>query len=220
MTDQIVALVPVREGSERIKSKNFINFNGGKSLLEIKIQQLKKNKKFSKIYISSDSDRARKIAKEHGVDFLLRDKLMCKKETRWSDVVEYIMDTIPGNPIVTWTLATAPLFSRFDKAIDTFLENVGKYDSLVGVLPKKSFIINEYGQGINFNPGVWHPYSQQLKTHYEVTGSTYIGQKSNMKKWHYWFGINPYLFEVTKIESIDVDTQEDFNLAKRIYDIK
>ena len=41
-----------------------------------------------------------------------------------------------------------------------------------------------------------------------------------MKKWHYWFGINPYLFEVTKIESIDVDTQEDFNLAKRIYDIK
>ena len=103
----------------------------------------------------------------------------------------------------------------------SFLDNHIKCgDSLVGVLPKKTFLVNEYGRGINFNPGPWHPYSQQLKTHYEVTGSVYIGHKMDMKKWHYWFGVNPYLFEVTKIESIDVDTQEDFNLAKKIYEVK
>ena len=43
MTEQheIVALIPVREGSERVKGKNFIPFCEGKSLLEIKINTLK-----------------------------------------------------------------------------------------------------------------------------------------------------------------------------------
>ena len=55
MTKKIVALVPIREGSERIKSKNFIEFYNGMSLLDIKITQLKKSNKFDKIYLSSDS---------------------------------------------------------------------------------------------------------------------------------------------------------------------
>ena len=44
MTEQqdIVALIPVREGSQRVKGKNFIPFYEGESLLEIKINALKK----------------------------------------------------------------------------------------------------------------------------------------------------------------------------------
>ena len=61
MTEQqeIVALIPVREGSQRVKGKNFIPFCNGKSLLEIKINALKEADCFDHIYVSNDSNRVR-----------------------------------------------------------------------------------------------------------------------------------------------------------------
>ena len=38
---KIVAIIPIRKNSRRIKNKNFINFFKGNSLLETKIKQLK-----------------------------------------------------------------------------------------------------------------------------------------------------------------------------------
>jgi len=213
----IVALIPIREGSERIRDKNFVQFADGKSLLEIKINHLKQAKCFDRIYISSDSDRAKQIAKENGIDFLERAIEMCQSSVIWADAVEHIMNTIPGNPIVIWALATSPLFNRYTNAVEDFLAHK-ENDSLIAVLPKKSFFINKFGRGINYNPGYWHPYSQELETYYEVTGACYIGRKSDMLKWRYWFGIKPYLFEVSETEAIDVDTLEQFKLAQKLHD--
>ena len=213
----IVALIPVREGSQRVKNKNFIDFAGRRSLLDIKIDDLKQAGCFDRIYISSDSDRAKQIAKENGIDFLERATEMCQSSVIWADVVEHIMSTIPGNPIVIWALATSPLFKRYTNAVEDFLAHK-ENDSLVAVLPHKSFFINKFGRGINYNPGYWHPYSQELETYYEVTGACYIGRKSDMLKWKYWFGIKPYLFEVSETEAIDVDTLEQFKFAQKLHD--
>ena len=212
----IVALIPIREGSERIKNKNFVEFSGGQSLLEIKIDHLKQAGCFDRIYVSSDSDKAREIAVNKGVDFLERAKEMCQSSVIWPDVVEHIISTIPGNPIVTWSLVTSPLFKRYANAVKDFFSHK-ENDSLVAVLPKKSFFINKFGRGINYNPGYWHPYSQELETYYEVTGASYIGLKSDMLKWGYWFGIKPYLFEVSETEAIDVDTLEQFKVAQKLH---
>ena len=69
MKSNIVAVIPIRKNSQRIKNKNFINFYKGKSLLEIKIEQLKKIKEIDQIVISSDSPKAEKIAKKHKIFF-------------------------------------------------------------------------------------------------------------------------------------------------------
>ena len=217
MKNKIVALVPVREGSERVKDKNFKSFVNEKSLLELKIDHLRQSNCFDHIYVSSDSERVKEIAIDNGVEFLPRASEMCQSHVLWADVVEHIMGTIPGDPIVTWALTTSPLFRDYPKALKIFSDCGGEYDSLVSVLPKNSFFLNKFGKGINYNPGYWHPYSQQLETYYEVTGACYIGRKSDMAKWKYWFGIKPYLFEVSFRESIDVDTPDDFQFAQDIY---
>ena len=219
MTEQqdIVALIPVREGSQRVKGKNFIPFYEGESLLEIKINALKKADCFDHIYVSSDSERARNLAKDNGVEFLLRAKKMCQADVIWSNVVEHIMETIPGNPLVSWALATSPMFYNHKGTVDKFLEVQGKYDSLVAVEKKKTFFLNGHGRGVNFNPGHWHPYSQQLEPWYEITGACYIGRKSDMQSWKYWFGINPYLFEIKSAESVDIDSEDDFRYAQLLY---
>ncbi|MBM75771.1 MAG: hypothetical protein CMK59_10250 [Proteobacteria bacterium] len=218
MNQEIVALIPVREGSQRVKGKNYIDFSQGKSLLDVKIEQLKSADCFDHIYISSDNERTQRIATEQGVEFLLRDSEACGADMPWSEVVCSIMNTIPRDPIVVWALTTSPLFKGFNKAVDAFVRCGKANDSLVAVLPKKSFFLNKYGRGINYNPGCWHPYSQQLETLYEVTGACFIGKKSDMLKWRYWFGVSPILFEVDQYESIDVDTPSDFEFAKKLYE--
>ena len=139
MKQKVVALVPVREGSQRVKRKNYIDFSNGKSLLDTKINQLKSAECFDHIYISSDNETTKNIAHENGVNFLLRDSTACSADMPWSEVVVSIMNTIPGDPIVVWALTTSPLFKGFKAAVDTYLANQELNDSLVAVLPKKSF---------------------------------------------------------------------------------
>ena len=54
----------MRKNSVRLKNKNFLPFFRNKSLLEIKIDQLKQVKFIDKIVVSSDSSQAKKIAKK------------------------------------------------------------------------------------------------------------------------------------------------------------
>ena len=63
MRDEIVAIIPIRKNSQRIKNKNFRKFFNNKSLLEIKIEQLKKVKLIDKIVVSSDSKKAEQISR-------------------------------------------------------------------------------------------------------------------------------------------------------------
>ena len=51
---KLIALIPARSGSERIKNKNLIKING-KTLLKISIENAVKSKIFEKIIVSTDS---------------------------------------------------------------------------------------------------------------------------------------------------------------------
>jgi len=56
----ITAVIPVREGSTRLKNKNVAPF-AGTNLLINKINQLKEVKEISRIVVSSDSDKISRV---------------------------------------------------------------------------------------------------------------------------------------------------------------
>ena len=60
---EIIAIVPVKLKSQRVKSKNIRKF-ANSNLFQIKLNQLKKTKCFKKIIISSESDKILNIAKK------------------------------------------------------------------------------------------------------------------------------------------------------------
>ena len=60
----IVALIPVKGNSERVKKKNLRKF-GNSNLLKLKIRQIKKAKCFSKIIVSSEDKKVLKIAQQN-----------------------------------------------------------------------------------------------------------------------------------------------------------
>ena len=109
MKNNLVAVVTVRKGSQRVKNKNFKPF-ASKNLLIHKINVLKKLKNLDEIIINTDSLQAIKIAKKMKVNFFKRDKYYasstCSNSEFWSNIAKntnskYIMFTHCTNPLVT-----------------------------------------------------------------------------------------------------------------------
>lgn len=209
----IVAVIPVREGSSRIQNKNFLPFGRFPTLIHNKIRQLEDSKCFDHIYISSDSQKARKIAEECGAEYLYRDPHMCTSKPRWDEVVDSILSTVPGDPHVAWAMVTSPIFARYDEAVERYFSHLDEYDSLVGVKPIREYLVDENGRPLFYSFGVWHPYSNELPSLYAINDTIFIARKSDQLYWKYWIGRKPYLFHCQAGESIDINFPEDLEMA-------
>ena len=86
MKPNIVAMIPARHGSQRLKLKNLVNL-GGKPLINHVIESAKKSKIFDRIVVNSDSKIFSKVAKNNNIEFYLRPKMLGKSLTRSDDVV-------------------------------------------------------------------------------------------------------------------------------------
>lgn len=217
MSDETVALIPVREGSQRVVGKNFKPFADEKSLLHLKIRQLKAAGCFARIYVSSDSAKAEAIAREEGVEFLPREPRLCRSDVRWDEVTDGILAAVPGDPMVAWTMTTAPLFEAYKAAVDRLKAAGGESNSLLTVLKSREYLLDDKGRPMNCGFGFWHSYSHELDPHYVITGSLYLARKSDQLRWHYWVGTKPLLHEISRFECVDVDYPEDFAFAEFLH---
>ena len=211
--EEVVAVIPVKEGSERITDKNFRPFGEHPTLVHQKIDQLKKSACFSHIYVSSNSTRVKEITDECGVEYLPRDPEMCTSRARWDEVVVSIMEDIPGNPQVAWAMVTSPIFEDYSTAVKRYLESPGEYDSLVAVKKVREYLIDEHCRPLFVGFGIWHPYTSEIKPLYAISDALFVARKSDQILWRYWFGRRPLLYEVSLMESIDVNFEEDLPMA-------
>ena len=79
----------------------------------------------------------------------------------------------------------------------------------------KHYLIDERGP-LNYELGVKHNNSQDLKDLYLFSNGIIIAKLSDVKKWKYNYGPNAYRFEVNQKESIDIDTNLDLILARHL----
>ena len=63
---KIIAIIPARSGSKRIKNKNIIKIFG-KPMIAWTIIAAKKSKLFDKVLVSTDSNKIAKIAKKYNI---------------------------------------------------------------------------------------------------------------------------------------------------------
>ena len=218
---KIYAVIPAKESSGRLPSKNFIDFYDGRSLLEVKIDQCLASKMFDEIFISSDSDQAKKIAKRAGVEFLHRETKYCIDETPWSDVIRSIVRNIPvsDEDFIQWTHVTNPLFHRFQ---DVFLHLSAhdESDSVTTVTAYRHFMLNSDYIPINHVWGPWHAASQNIKPVYQMNLACSLATKKTMVDNGYIIGTKPKFYEISLFEGLDIDTLEEFEIAKQLYPTK
>ena len=92
--NEITAIIPIRSGSKRCKNKSIRSF-GDTTLLELRVNILKKVCGISRIQVNSDCDIILQKAKELGVDTFKRDPKYATDEADGNMVYECLSNACP-----------------------------------------------------------------------------------------------------------------------------
>lgn len=125
-SNKIIAIIPARSGSKSVKDKN-IRVLGKKPLIAWSIESCLKSKLISKIYVSTDSLKYAKIAKQFGpVEILLRPKRISGDFSTDYQMIVHAIENIKFNyNYIAHIRPTTPLRKKNDlnKAIKTFIKS-------------------------------------------------------------------------------------------------
>lgn len=216
----ITAVIPVREGSRRLKNKNVAPFAGTNLLLN-KIEQLKKVPELSRIVVSSDSDMMLEMARSAGAFTHKRAPEYCDEKTKsFGEVVRHVAENVQGEHIL-WATCTSPLVfpKTYRKAISEYFPALEKgFDSLVSFEIIKRYLWDENGP-VNYELGLKHVPSQQLPNLYIVTDGILLAPRKKMIEWSYFHGKNPYRFIIDKRTAVDIDDGLDLAVARAWLDM-
>ncbi|PRX43498.1 acylneuraminate cytidylyltransferase family protein [Salegentibacter salegens] len=222
----ISVFLPTRKGSERVKNKNtrkFSNFDGG--LLELKLKQLAKLD-VDEVVLSTNDEESLAVARNFESDFPklkieVRPDALALSTTSLSDLIAYVPNIINSEHVL-WTHVTSPMVDTeiYSDSIKTYYEGLEKgFDSLMSVTGFQNFLWKkERNDIINRIGDERWPKTQDLEMLYEINSAVFITPKEIYKKNGDRVGKNPYLFEMNKFTSLDVDWEEDFKIAEAVYD--
>jgi len=213
----ICALIAVRSGSQRVKNKNIKLFAKKTSLLEIKVSQAVQSKYLRNVYVSSDSDEMLKLAESYDAIGIKRDSYFASNTVPMNSVYEYMAKQLDCEHIV-YLHVTSPLLKNqtLDHCIEKYkCLDPKNYDSLATVNHLHEYLWKD-GKPINYNPGE-HPRSQDLPEVFSLNFAVNIISREKMIKQKNIIGKSFYPIVMDKEESIDVDTEFEFNIAEFLY---
>ena len=214
---KIVALLPMKANSERVKGKNFKEFNG-KPLFRWTLDTLLAIKEIDQIIINTD---AREILADNGLvetnRIVIRDRKseICGDMISMNLVIEDDVKNIDAD-IYLMTHTTNPLMTdtTVGKALHSFQEKAthGEADSLFTVDKIQSRFYREDCSAVNHDPDNLLR-TQDLEPWFEENSNLYIFTKEAFAKTNARIGANPMMFETPKFESIDIDTPDDWDFG-------
>lgn len=227
MNNGISVFLPTRAGSERVKNKNTRDFAGVKGgLLSIKLAQLLSLSKVKEVVLSTNDEESIAVAQTYlsnsKLKLIRRPDHLAQSQTNLTDLVNYV-PLICNNEHILWTHVTSPLVKGKDyaQAIDLYFEKINKgYDSLMTVKEIQNYIWSEAeNKVLNRREGdlkKW-PRTQDLEKVYEVNSAIFIASKKIYKEEQDRIGLKPYLLKQNSLQSVDVDWEEDFKIAEKLY---
>ncbi len=217
----IVALLPMKGESERVPSKNIKTFNG-KPLYRFVLDVLLKSKYIHKVVINTDSpliksDVSSNYAKK--VVLIDRDEEVCGNYVSMNNVIEQDINTVEAD-IYIQTHSTNPLIKTetIDKALEKMIALIDggkKNDSIFSVSKIQKRFYNKDASPMNHDPKML--VTQHLEPIYEENSCFYIFTKDTFLTNEGRIGLKPFMYEIDKIESIDIDDPQDFVIAEALY---
>ena len=214
---RVKALVAVRSGSMRVQNKNIRPF-AGSSLLEIKLNQLKRIPNLDGIVVNSNDDQMLEIAEKMGCETVKRDPYYASNEVSMSDVYKNMAQQIDTD-VIAYINVTNPLLKdeTIIAAIDKYKElaAAGQYDSLNSAhLIKEFMFVNN--KPINYD--LKHqPRSQDLPDIAALNFAVSIISKEKMIANKNVVGEKQYIYIIDEVEATDIDNQIDFDFAEFMY---
>lgn len=210
----IKAIIAVRSGSERVENKNIRRF-ADSSLLEIKINQLKRISEFNGIIVNSNDEIMLEIAKNNGCETVKRDDYFASNTVSMSEVYCNIAENSDCD-VIAYCNVTNPLIQDYtiSNAIKLF-KNQNEFDSLNTGYAVKEFLFKD-NEPINYDKKC-QPRSQDLPDIIALNFAVNIVFKKTMLECQNIVGNKPYIYKIDVIESIDIDDMIDFEFAELLY---
>lgn len=209
---KLVAVIPMRAGSQRVKNKNFKPF-ASKSLFEHKIDLIKQLP-VDEVIVNTDSDYAIEIAKKMGIKYHKREPYFASSKCTNSEYHEYLARVTDAENILI-AQVTAPLITKesYTNAIEEFFYH--DCNSLMSVKVIKEFLWH-HGKAINYDPDN-APNSQNLPEYVAPTFGLVLVNREAMLKARNFICSKPHFMKVNQQEAIDIDTQVDFDFAEFMF---
>lgn len=210
---KVVAFIPIKLNNKRVPGKNTKTFFDGTPLMHFIQKTCLKSQMIDAVYIYCSDDAVKNYILP-GAKFLKRPEELDRDDKNANDIIRSFMREIDADIYVN-AHATSP-FAKVE-TIDACIEKVasGEYDSAFCAENIKTFMWTN-GKPVNFNPDCF-PRTQDLPDFYGETSIAYVFTKDSFIKNNRRLGIKPYIHEVGKIEAMDIDYPEDFDIANAVY---
>jgi len=225
---KVLALIPARSGSKRVKNKNIKMLNN-KPLIYYSIKAAIASGVVDRVIVSTDSEEIAEIAKKYGaeVPFLRPKKLASDNSTEY-EYHKHTVDWLIENEKITYDLIvnlypTTPFRSSdtIEKAVNLFKDNFN-YDSLRSVVkcsehPYKMLTSEEKELKPFIDTGDMNDHTLSyhlLPKVYIQNASIYITKTETLKKFKNTIGEKILSFIMNDKESIDINSPIDFKLCE------
>ena len=218
MKPKIAALVPMRHESDRVPGKNYRPFNG-RPLYHYIVTTLLEVPLISEIMIDTDSPTIMEDARRKfpAVRVIERPPHLRGGDVPMNNVLLHDVTQMDADWYVQ-SHSTNPLLrpETVTRAIETFLSRRPKYDSLFSVTRVQTRFWDANGKAVNHNPDILLR-TQDLPPLFEENSNLYIFNRSTIEARRNRIGSAPLLFEIDRLEAIDIDEEIDFTVAELLY---
>lgn len=210
----IVAQMPLKAQSVRVPRKNFREFKG-RPLVRWMLDTLLSIDRIDKVVINTD---AREDLAGVGVTdtdrVMLRDRPahLCGNEVSMNLVLADDLENVAAETYVM-THTTNPLLSA--KTIAAALAEYEREDcdSLFAVNRHQTRFYRADGSAVNHDPDNLIP-TQDLEPWFEENSNLYIFSRQSFASTRARIGRRPRMFVTPRLESLDIDTLEDWRMAE------
>ena len=215
-----IALLPIKAHSERVSGKNFKTM-AGKPLFRWILDALIEVEDIDHVVINTDGKH---ILAECGLvandRIIIRERRpeICGDHVSMNLIIEDDLQATEADTYIM-THTTNPLLSSatIAKALKVFktAKHSNSADSLFGVTKFQTRFYKEDGSPINHDPDNLIR-TQDLEPWYEENSCIYVFDKTSFAKTNARIGQKAILFEIPKLEAIDIDEKEDWFLANAV----
>lgn len=205
---RVVAFLPCKGKSERIPNKNTRSL-GGEPLFVRTLKKLLLCSEITEVYVDSDDEQIRQLALVYGAKTLKRPEYLATNETDGHTLFNWEVSQVPGADLYVQALCTAPFVKTITWSAAMASLHVLNYDSVVLGRSIKEYEWDEVGP-LYPNP---IPNSVDVPNTY-IESMSFYATKPSVTTGR--IGRNPYFMLVTPLEHLDINTEEDWELAELV----
>ena len=215
-----IAIIPARGGSKRIPRKNIKPFHG-KPMIAYSIEAAKDADCFDRIVVSTDDQEIADIAMQYGAEVpFIRPENISDDYATTLDVIKHAIDELQMDSadLLCCIYATAPFVQPSDIVKGLHLIESRELDFAFSATEfsypiQRALKLSNDGYISMYSPEYMNTRSQDLQNSYHDAGQLY------------WYNFSKKCikrtigFEISQTEGIDINTIQNFNLAKLLYKI-